>query len=237
MRFPASIFLILSLIAVPASAASPDEATARRQLQHWLNDLADDDAQVRETARMQLMGISRGELRMFRDVVAQSRPLLPAQAVALRDIVLQAYASGEPYEPDRREGFLGIELSTVELPVQRPEGLQASGVLVVSRMLGFGAYRMLQDGDIILGVLDRPNARIGEFMDLATIIRSIPPGTAIRIEVYRRGRIITVPITLDARPADLARFENLDAFRSVRFRRAYEYWRNYFAPLIEQGVS
>lgn len=221
----------------PIQAETHGNENDRAPLRQWLDELAHHDAGVREAARIQLMGMDRDELRMFRDVVANAQPLLPAQAVALREIILQAHAAGEPYDKDHSQGFLGVELRTAQLPGERPEDIQQSGVLIVSRLLGFCGYRMLQEGDIVLGVLDRPNARTGDFIDLSTIIRGMEAGTTIHLEVYRRGRIIRVPVTLDARPTDLARFQNLDALRSVRFRRAYDYWRKHFAPLVEQGVS
>lgn len=237
-RLTIAILLICFAATALLRAKEADTTYEHPQLQQWLDDLAHRDADVREAARIHLMGISRDELRAFRDIVDNAQPLLPAQAVALREIVLQAYAAGEPYDEDRSQGFLGVELRTAQLPGEHPEGIQQqSGVLIVSRLLGFCGYRMLQEGDIVLGVMDQPNARTGDFIDLSTIIRGTEAGATIHLEVYRRGRIISVPVTLDARPTDLARFQNLDALRSVRFRRAYDYWRQHFAPLVEQGVS
>ncbi len=232
------VFVLISVLLPGLVWAQEEDANDKRaQLRQWLDELADHDAAVREAARLRLMGMSREDLETFREVIAQAQPLLPSQAVTLREIVLQAYAAAEPYEQDRTQGFLGVELRTAPLPSERPEGTQPSGVLIVNRLLGFCGYRMLQEGDIVLGVVDQSNARTGAVHELSTLIRNIPAGTTINLEVYRRGQIIIVPVTLDARPVDLAKFQNLDALRAIRFRRAYDYWREHFAPLVEQGVS
>jgi len=224
---------------VRAQEAEPPAATqpSTEQLSQWLADLAHNNADIRETARINLMGLSRRQLETFRTVVAQHQPLLPAQVATLREIVLHAYAAEEPYPGQREMGFLGVELRTAPLPSQDAADIQPSGVLITDRLLGFCGYRMLQDGDIVLGLANQPETRTDAFLDLAGIIRSHPAGTELQLEVFRRGSFIVVPIVLDARPTDLDRFQNLDALRSLRFRRAYDYWQQNFQPLVERGVS
>lgn len=220
-----------------APADDGDRQAQADQLAQWLADLAHNSPAVREAARLHLMGMSRRQLEVFQDIVARHQPLLPAQAATLREIVLHAYAAEEPYAGRQDMGFLGVELRTAPLPGEDPQNAQPTGVLITNRLLGFVGYRMLQEGDIVLGLAGQPDVRTDAFVDLATIIRNHPAGTELQLEVLRRGSVVIIPVTIDARPTDLDRFHNLDTLRSLRFRRAYDYWQEHFEPLIDRGVS
>src|SRR5687768_14854772 len=67
----------------PAAAAPAQEPELVRSMRVALAGLADSDPRIREQSRIQLMGMERRNLPAFQQVVERSRPLRPAQAVAL----------------------------------------------------------------------------------------------------------------------------------------------------------
>src|SRR5688500_12404510 len=99
----------------PAAAAPAQEPELVRSMRVALAGLADSDPRVREQSRIQLMGMERRNLPAFQQVVERSRPLRPAQAVALREIVNHVYLAGEPYVANEHQGFLGVKLQPTAL--------------------------------------------------------------------------------------------------------------------------
>jgi hypothetical protein len=138
-----------------AQAASPATQSST-QIPTWFADLANRDAKVRDQARYNLMGITRDDLATLRQLVQKNRPLAPSQAVALRDIVMQVYLAGETYQPfPGSSGFLGVVYQgTVSNLAPDPPDDELRGVVVINRMPGFCSFRALQDGDVIVGVVD-----------------------------------------------------------------------------------
>lgn len=204
----------------------------------WFSDLAHRDAAVREEAVVNLMGLRRTDLPLLERVIRKSMPLKPPQAIALRQIITQVYLSGDPYEPSPDAGFLGIELRTTVVTLggeNDPDSAQG-GVVVVRRMPGFCGARMLRDGDVILGIVERPRVQFTTTDDFRAVVRDTGPGQTIHFQVLRLGRIIRVPITLDVRPADTG-IMGLEELLQRRGEAADEYWQKNFAPVIKEGVS
>jgi len=227
--------------AQPASrpASGPgvaSDAGKPRQIARWLAALADADAAAREVAREELMALRREDLALLRAAAADVRPLAPSQAAVLREIVVQAYLSGEAYDKAER-GFLGITLSA-----QRAPGSEMS-VVVESRMIGFCGYRCLRDGDVVIDVeefrLPRP-MRPEEFIEA---VQDAKPGRAVHLKVLRQGQTRIVPVKLDARPAQkpmegATDFQlRVEAWAAGRQEKAEAYWKEHFAPLAEAGVQ
>src|SRR5689334_16743687 len=95
----------------PATLPTSRPAADLASIRHLLAQLASDNFGVRESARIALMGLDRADLPTLREAVKQSLPLEPSQAIVLRDIVTQAYLSGDPYDKAQgSQGFLGISL-------------------------------------------------------------------------------------------------------------------------------
>src|SRR5438045_6545092 len=141
----AAVFLCASIFADPP-ATRPANAIAT-----WFGDLANRDPAVREKARSNLMGLKRDDLRALRNVVKESRPLAPSQAIVLRDVVMHVFLTGEAYAGNRRSGFLGVQLVS-NFPVGDGTEPPEPGVVVVHRMPGVCAVRALQDAAMRLGV-------------------------------------------------------------------------------------
>jgi hypothetical protein len=218
----------------PATQPAQDDARTQR-LQTLFSELAHSDADIRERARVELMGMSRSDLPAFRLVVERSRPLLPAQSLVLREIVMQAYLAADSYPADRDIGFLGVQLGNIGL--EGEEDAQAEGVLITGRIVGFCGYRMLRTGDVILRLMEQPNVPLRSHAHLAAIIRTFPAGQTVQLEVLRQGQLVRVPILLDARPLELDQALDLDNFQWRRDDRFQDYWNRTFAPLVAEGVS
>src|SRR6187455_503030 len=85
-----------------AQATQPSPTVAAQpqtRIQRWLDDLTDKQSAVRDKARTQLMGLSVDGLGELREAIDRSRPLSPAQAAVLHDVVIHAYINAS--EPDR----------------------------------------------------------------------------------------------------------------------------------------
>lgn len=224
------------------------------KIRHAFTELADGDAKVRDAARSELMGIERRYLPELRRIVEQTRPLLPSQATVLRQIVTHVYLAGEPYAVNHAMGFLGVRMQSamVSQPAdpqveRNPQGPQANipaplpqnGVVIVERLAGFVGARALLDGDVIVAIEEHPQVQFASSLAFSQAIASTAPGDTIHFQVLRRGRMVKVEVKLDSRPAaaedpDQSSMEALDAQRR---QKADDYWRETFAPLVQDKVG
>lgn len=235
----------------PASRPAGDRAAA---LAKWWAGLADRDPAAREAARSKLLGMDAADLPAFRQVVADTQPMLPSQAAELRDIVTQVFLQGRPYASDVRQGFLGVRLGQVNIAVRDPQPpgppnenelrfpdtSTVYGVVILERMPGFAGARSLQDGDVVLGIVER-GIQFQSPEELRAAIVFFGAGQTVHVQVLRQGRVIKVPLTLDARPAD-ADFNPggpppMEKLLDDRDQAANEYWEQAFAPLLKEGVG
>lgn len=219
------------MMAKAQAATQPSLSPAANPIRRPLEGLAAEDAPTRERAREQLMAISRGDLPLLRQAVADLSPLLPAQAILLREVVTQAYLASDAYEGDPHTGFLGISMVPVEMPQEHSTDPDlALGVMVSERIIGFDAYRALQDGDVILSV-DEFQIRRPEDVRLAVGARK--PGGVCRVRVLRHGRAINTTLRISPRPviADQGRLQ-LEEFIRQRQLRADDYFDREFLPLL-----
>jgi hypothetical protein len=188
--------------------------------------MGNEDSAVRDAARLALMDLRAVDLPALREAVRASRPMLPAQKEALREIVVHVYARGQDYVPDRR-GFLGISWAT------RAEEDQANPPIVIQRLPGFAAYRAFADGDLLIRMA---SPRVVEFTSRSSVALSIGsclPGDEVEIDVLRGGRVIRVKVTLDAWPAGL----EPQSFSAVRAAEGERYFEKHFAPLLDDSLS
>ena len=217
------------------AAAAPGPAQTLATVKTLLAQLAADDYPTRERARVELMGLSRADLDLLRDAVKQSLPLQPSQVVVLRDIVTQIYLAGDLYvaEADGK-GFLGVHLPFWGHPDERGLLNVERGVAVVSRLPGFCAYRMLQDGDVLLSLTtaDGRVARFNTGQELIDAVTGVNAGQTVTFEVLRQGRVLEVPITLDRKPVD-AKAASIEEFTGRREDQVTDLWDRDFAPLLE----
>src|SRR5688572_9419434 len=234
-------------------------------MRQWFDDLDDPDATVRERARVSLMGMRRRDLPAFQKLVRENLPLMPAQAAVLRQLVIHVYLAGEPYETAGAQGFLGVRMqdTSVRVPAGEPGNAipgnvipgnvapgnpipraprvtppppSSVGVVIVERMPGFVGARMLLDGDVILGVSERPDVRMLGVYEFQMVVKSITPGTTVHFQVLRQGQVQRVPVTLDPRPFDAEAFILQNLIYS-RQRKAEDYWDKAFGPLVKETVG
>jgi hypothetical protein len=211
---------------------SPKKLAAIREM---LGQLASEDGSKREKARIDLMALQRSDLYTLREAIRLTRPLQPSQAAVLPDIVSHVYLSGDVPVTDDTPGtaFLGIRMAQYLRPEDRPLLSLEKGVAVVGRIPGFCAFRMLQDGDIILSIVEHQSVELNKPDDLIDAIKAVRAGQAITFELIRHGRIIKVPITLDRRPP----IPELEQYIAERARIVADLWEREFAPILEDKVS
>jgi S1-C subfamily serine protease len=113
------------------------------------------------------------------------------------------------------------------------------GVVVVSRVPGFCAYRMLQDGDVLLSMANGAGSTI-EFASndqLVDAVRSAKAGDTVQFEVLRQGQILTIPITLDRKPMSLQVQLQIEEFNGRRADQVNDLWDRDFAPLLVETLG
>ena len=236
MKLPLIPILVLlaitSLWQSPLSSSRALGAPATQRaldIKRWLAELADTDPATRDAARQKLMTLSRGDLPELRRIVADSRPLAPAQGAALHEIVLHVFLASAPYQYHRDgSGFMGVQLmlrdfGTVPIP----------GAVVQLRFPGLVAFQMLRDGDVIVGA-EESSTPITNPDTLKEVIAVFGAGQTVHLKVYRGGRLITVPIKLDFRPANA---ETFPAQRAEQIDAAEQYWEENLRPLLEPVTS
>jgi hypothetical protein len=229
-------------------ATQPDEELpVDSPIRKWFGNLADPDPRVRDQAREDLMGIGRDDLPKLRQLIIENQPLLPDQAAALKDIVIQAYLASQKYDvSDGREikqtdpngeqdpFFMGL-LWPMEAGAD-----SRLGVPVDERIPGFPSYRFLHPGDMILAIYMDPNATLRHFpnrptqnvTDIKSAISSLPRTQNISLQVLRNGESLKIPIKMAPRPLDADTPDSLKQFISDRAVDADRYWNENFAPLV-----
>jgi hypothetical protein len=216
--------------------AEPPEMAA---IWRWFEELDDADGAVREAARLKLMGMRRQDLPAFQRLVQENLPLMPSQAAVLRQIVMHVYLAGEKYDTTGAEGFLGVKMQETSVRLPAADGAEqfapAVGVVIVERMPGFVGARMLLDGDVILGVVERPDVRTLGMYEFQMVVKSVTPGTTIHFQVMRQGQVIRVPVAPDPRPFDADGLMQDLIYR--RQRKAEDYWEKSFAPTVKESVG
>jgi len=241
MRIALLAILTCGICPAQEPATLPSEPSKlAKEMSRQLADLASPDADVRESARERLMQLRREDLPELRRRVDAAKPLAPAQAAALRQIVREVYLAGEDYDKEPGHGFLGIMGGGPDYrgraDVGQPDdGSSPAGVVVFDRIPGFCASRTLLDGDMILGTTE-PKQAFNTFEELRQTVGVLAPGTTVHLQVLRRGKLIDVPLTLDVKPI-AAEADAGWAVQELRDRRAAkfsEYWRRTFAPLMSR---
>jgi hypothetical protein len=240
MNRPSSLILpaaaLLFLLSMVAGQPATMPAVSGQQISAWLSDLSSFEYVKRESARIHLMQIGADQLDLLRDQIRKIPRLTPSQAVVLRGIVQEIFLSGDDYERDPSQGFLGIlmDFSAFESrDSQQPnDNGQMPGVVVADRIPGFCAARSLRDGDVILGI-PQADAAFRTPSELQAAIRGLLPGALVRLQLLRQGKVIEVSLTLDHRPseatADALSLERLRARRADKFAH---FWQDNFQPLL-----
>jgi hypothetical protein len=237
--------------AAAAKLAKPSTQPSPRvvKIQGLLGQLASDDFETRDAARVALMGLKRADLPDIREAIRRAAGLEPGQVVVLREVVTHVYLSGDPYPvtEDDDSGFLGVSLPSVYVIEDRGLAMLDRGVAIVSRVPGFCAYRMLQNGDVVLSMTttaDHERVTFNAPDQFISAVKGVRAGQSATFEVLRQGRVVSVTITLERRPEVLDRNRvgvgNVDVLRAFNDRRAddaAEMWERDFAPLLGERVG
>jgi hypothetical protein len=218
-------------IATTVAAPSTQHVAEREaQITQWFAQLADPDPAVRDAARQKLMDLPRSDLAALERIVADHRPLAPAQAVALHEVVLHVHLSSAPYQYNQDGGgFMGVQL----VAGNNYEPLHVEGAIVQQRFPGLVAFQMLRDGDIIVGA-EESGTPITSADTLRNTIDMFHPGQTVHLKVQRAGRLMIIPITLDFRPANQGTFQEQ---RNRQMQTAEQLWMERFQPLLEPVTS
>ena len=222
--------------AAVAPATQPVQpAQSIAQIQKWFDNLASSEPQVRDDARTELLGLGKIDLDTLREVVHRSLPLAPSQSGVLHDIVVHVYLAATN-DQSMPQGFLGVMLDPSDNGVQENLELSKAGVYIFDCMPGYAGYRWLRPADVVAGIFAQGElVRLQQKEDLKNYVRNTLPGSALKLQVLRQGRMIDVTVRVDSRPpvAD-ERFQPLrvDEWRNQRTEDAEQYWKREFVPLL-----
>jgi hypothetical protein len=92
---------------------------------------------------------------------------------------------------------------------------------------------MLRDGDVIIGA-EESSIPITSPDRLRDVIAAFSAGQTVHLKVQRGGRLVSVPIKLDFRPADQQAFQEL---RNTQIEEAEQFWDENLQPLLEPITS
>jgi hypothetical protein len=195
---------------------------------------------------------------VLRRIVERAKPIAPSQRGPMREIVTHVYLSGEPYPAEPRAGFLGLLIPALEsVDIQREQqrpppgiinindviGIQLlqvaanTGVPIEYRIPGFCAFKSLREGDVIVSIVRPVPRRLREWGDLSPTIRRFRAGETVTFQVLRQGKLLEVPVTLDALPLVATENAWMTEILPAREAAAEEYWATTFVPLVEDHAS
>ncbi|HMO24904.1 MAG TPA: hypothetical protein PKB10_01410 [Tepidisphaeraceae bacterium] len=210
MKFPAGIILLLMMVGLLAPSAAPARGAAEdasdpvtQSHDQWMREqvaaLDARDPRERDRARRALMRLKRDDLPALRSATGAAERLSPEQRTSLADVVTHIYIATADL-PRTPMGFLGVQLGRVleEFEFREPEDGQ--GALVVSRMPGFVAYEVLEDGDLIVGIAGTIDVAITSGRDLQMHIGGRRAGEPLTLIVRRAAEQLRIPLRLSARP-------------------------------------
>jgi S1-C subfamily serine protease len=107
--------------------------------------------------------------------------------------------------PRLRSGTAGgwIGVTTVPLSTRDASARSLSNGLVLTAITDDGpAHRAgLHRGDILIGFADEPASTLRDFY---RHIRSLAPGTVLRLSLWRTGERVILPVEIGRRPAPVA---------------------------------
>jgi hypothetical protein len=205
------LWAVVLLLTLCLAGEEPAATQPQSPVKQWLLDLASDDAEVREAARKEMLGMSRVQ--------------------PLAEIVRHVYLATEPYPeaPGEERSFIGLS-------GWRPfDNGNYTGIIFERRLPGFDAYRALEDGDVILRVEELPDLRMDSPGPLEAIRKQFPPGAVVHLVVLRDDRVVRTTLRLSVTPLwHMTR--NLEDL-SQRETTAEQYWNREFLPLLENGAS
>ncbi len=140
----------------------------------------------------------------------------------ISDLVQYGYVTGS---------YLGVLASDMNLEAAAYYNMPV-GAYVQEVTPGYCAEEAgLQAKDIIVAMGEYP---VKNLSTLTRVLRKFKPGDTTTITVYRGGREIVLPITLDEKPAANQQIQ-IPAEGEMPKDGSFEEWYNYFAPFFGNG--
>lgn len=215
---------------VERAEAAPSRINAPkidRPLAEYLSALDERDPVLREGARETLMLLERKDLPRLLSAAHEAMPLTTMQRSALRDIVLHVYLTEVHGFKGDGAGFIGI---SGPMDIGEP-------AIIQGRTMGFDGYRVLRDGDTVVGmqVAPRPMQPVANFNDLRNIVLATRPGNWILVRVIRNGQPVEVLLHLTARIEQPGMaVGGVSPNLNPLLPQAQAYWDRTFAPALDQ---
>ena len=115
-----------------------------------------------------------------------------------------------------------------------PQPRRKRGIVIVHRFVGLAGNLMLRDGDIIVGIADRPEVDVDNDYAFAEAVKETGAGSTVRLSVLRQGRLMRIAVRLGPRPevADRSAVA-VEQFERDRKDKAKRYWQKAFLPLLQ----
>jgi hypothetical protein len=177
------------------------------------------------------MGLEPALLPELQRVVEGSRPLKPSQAAELHDIVTHVYLAGERDDHGALPGgFLGLSWAGA----RNSTWYDPPGLIVAQRIKGFVAYRFLREGDVLIGIAELPDRAFTAVQDLSAALAELGGGSRVTLIILRGGRMVRVPLRLDARPNWPA---GVDQIQALRENKAEQYWEANFSKYVARPMT
>ncbi len=221
----------------PPAKPDADRAIVGPRVDEPLDQLLDrlnaGDSEIRSAAREKLMLLTRDDLPSLLEVVRKKLPLSPTQLAELRQIVLHVYLTHEHGFEGDGSGFLGVT---------GPGNLEEPA-LIRGRTIGYDAYRVLREGDTIVGMQVQRGPGVGEmkriesFSDLRQVIVATHPGNWILVRVIRNGQPVEVTVHLASRIELVGQANGQPTNENPNLPRAKAYWNLTFAPVLEPAAT
>ncbi|HEX9736642.1 MAG TPA: trypsin-like peptidase domain-containing protein [Thermoanaerobaculia bacterium] len=102
-----------------------------------------------------------------------------------------------------RRGYLGVEIADLTYEDAQAWGLDSTAGVLVQRVTpdGPAAAAGLKHGDVILQVGDH---QVEQNRDLIDYVSALPPGTGVKVKLFRDGKVLDREIELGERPSAVA---------------------------------
>jgi hypothetical protein len=197
-----------------------------------VKDLSSRVPSRREAARHHLVSLSRPGLDLLRDAIRECARELGPEEDELHDVVIQAFLATETYTFEPDHGFMGVQFD----PDQFNEDSPYEGVEIRHIIPGLCASKYLEEGDVVLVVtIEKEQRPLRSALEMMNLIGSLPAGQQLNLTVLRRGRTLSVDMTLGGRPPGIE--QNMPNFEANRQTDAEAYWDDHFAAFFNPAAA
>ncbi len=164
-----------------------------------LADLKSEEFRKREAAQEQLLVWSLLQPKAAMDALFQQSRMADDPEVRERCLAILRKLVDDEYSKDG-EGFIGIEMRDEELVL--PGNAKSLGVIRVTRVVrdSAAAKAGLQLNDLILGFDDHVWDEKLISLPFREQIRQLKPNSKITLNLMRKGKSLSLPVTLGRRP-------------------------------------